>query len=245
MTIQPTLDVAVLGCGEIGNPIYRLCRMAYDEVGAIDTKYSNTDDGRKCYILHVAVPGTLENFDEVVLEQIKQREPVLVVINCTVEPGTTERIKQQTRSEVAHVQVHGKHSGNAMVSDILRYPCFISCASANGRELARIHYRNLGVPDKNFRMYSKPIVGELMKLCATTLFGLLITWENVVDDIAKSFGVSYDDLSDYKDLNAPDFDVLNRHPGHIGGHCVMSNIEILKKAYPCKLWDFMVEKNES
>ena len=84
----------------------------------------------------------------------------------------------------------------------------------------------------------------MVKLLATTFFGYLIVWAQEVERLSRQSGIPYAELMSFTRLNASDFMIEGKYPGVIGGHCVMSNIEILRRHFPSPLWDLMKQSND-
>ena len=86
--------------------------------------------------------------------------------------------------------------------------------------------KNCGIKTK---LMSTPETLELAKiLCDTTYLGWLINYSQITNVIAKNFGVDYDEMWTFSDEihkflgNRP-----KMYPGHIGGHCVIPNLELI------------------
>jgi hypothetical protein len=88
------------------------------------------------------------------------------------------------------------------------------------------------------------LAGEIVKLLATTFFGYLVVWTQVIERLSSQSGLPYEELMSFTKLATSDYEIDNKFPGVIGGHCVMPNIAILQKAYPSPLWDFMKKSND-
>jgi hypothetical protein len=76
---------------------------------------------------------------------------------------------------------------------------------------------------------SKPETLELAKIiCDTSYLGWLINYSQISNQIAKSYGVDYDEMWSFSDEihkilgNRP-----KMFPGYIGGHCVIPNLELI------------------
>ena len=72
---------------------------------------------------------------------------------------------------------------------------------------------------------------ELAKLAETTYFGVIIAFAQELNRYAAAAGADYDEAASFFD----EVDYLPRtryFPGVIGGHCVMQNIELLRKYDP-------------
>jgi hypothetical protein len=84
----------------------------------------------------------------------------------------------------------------------------------------------------------------LCKLLATTFFGYLIVWAQELERLSDRSGVPFEELMAFTKLQADDFAIANKTSGVIGGHCVMPNIEILRKSFPSPLWEALWQSNE-
>src|SRR5205807_3945840 len=78
------------------------------------------------------------------------------------------------------------------------------------------------------KVLSAPEATELAKLTETTYFGLLIAWAQEVERYCDRLGQGYADVVSFYD-EISFFPRVKYFPGIIGGHCVMPNIEILRK----------------
>lgn len=124
------------------------------------------------------------------------------------------------------------------------YPKFVATKSDAAFAKARAVLVAMGhPPDKVIRL-SSTLAGELSKLLATTFFGYLIVWTQEIERLGQRTGISFDELMSFTRLGAEDFRIEGKFPGVIGGHCVMQNIEILRRTYPSPLWDYMQLSNE-
>ncbi|MCD6303454.1 MAG: hypothetical protein J7M21_00655 [Planctomycetes bacterium] len=238
--------VVVAGCGEIGRPIYQLCCGAYAQVIVEDPAYGPAEPAKyDVAALHVAIPGSLPNFVEIVDGYVERYDPPVILINSSTVPGFTDKLAARYGVDrVVHCQVHGKHHGGRMRRDMLRYPKFLATTSDAAFEKAREVFEAMGHPPENIVRLSSPLAGEMCKLLATTFFGYLIAWTQEIERLSDQCGVPYEELMAFTRLETDDFRIDNKFPGVIGGHCVMPNIAILQKAYPGPLWDFIEQSND-
>jgi len=77
-------------------------------------------------------------------------------------------------------------------------------------------------------MLSSPEATELAKLTETTYFGLMIAWAQEVERYCDQSAVDYREVTSFYD-EIGFFPSVKYFPGIIGGHCVMPNIEILRR----------------
>lgn len=93
------------------------------------------------------------------------------------------------------------------------------------------------------RVLSSPEATELAKLTETTYFGLIIAWAQEVERYCDQLGLNYDEIvSIYEEV--PFFPRVKYFPGVIGGHCVMSNIEILSRLNRSELLKAIESSNQ-
>jgi UDP-N-acetyl-D-mannosaminuronate dehydrogenase len=112
-----------------------------------------------------------------------------------------------------------------MLDDLRKYVKFIGASSPAVAEHAATHFKSVGLRTKTL---SSPEAAELAKLTETTYFGLMIAWAQEVERFADRVGVKYEEVvSFYEEIGF--FPPVKYFPGVIGGHCVMPNIELLKR----------------
>jgi hypothetical protein len=236
----------VAGCGEIGGPISQLSRGGFAQVILVDPTLSPPED--PCFpveALHIAFPGSLKDFVPAVIAYAERYRPSITLVHSSSEPGLVEQIAAHLGEDsVVHSQVHGKHQGQRMRSDMLRYPRFVATRSDAAFEKARAVLIKMGhAPDRILRLNS-PLAGELSKLLATTFYGYLIVWTQEVERLSDRSGIPYDELMSFLRLESADFSIAGKFPGVIGGHCVMPNIDILRRTYPSSLWEYLKRSND-
>lgn len=235
----------VAGCGEVGKPIYQMCRGGYRQVIAEDPLAG--DPEAPLYpveALHIVLPGSLPDYARIVRGYFEKYRPQIMLIHSSTVPGITEQLANSLgEAFVVHTQVHGKHSGNNMRRDMLRYLKFVATRSDAAFEKAKVALEAIGHPAQNIVRLSSPLAGELVKLLATTFFGYLIVWGQEVERLSEVSGIAYEELMSFTKLETDDFRIDNKFPGFISGHCVMQNLAILQKTFPLKIWDFIEESN--
>lgn len=245
MAILLEQTIVVAGCGEIGRPLYRLSRGGFADVLAVDPTLPDPGPPKHAVLaVHVAIPGSVPDFERVVAGYLDRYSPEVVLIHSTTQPGTTDSLVEMLGVDrVAHCQVHGKHAGDRMRRDMLFYPKFVATESDVAFGAACRALAPMGHPPKDIRRLDKPLAGELSKLLATSYFGYLVAWAQEVDRLADRAGVSYEELMSFAELETTDFHIRGKFPGVVRGHCVMPNIEILRQSYPSPFWELMYESN--
>lgn len=213
--------VMVIGLGEIGKPLFEVVSKHCKTVG-VDI-VPPADPPGDVDVMHVCYPFKIKDFIGETARYIERFHPGLTVIHSTVAVGTTRAVAERTGATVVNSPVRGKHT--RMAADLLRYDKFVGgIDSASGERAAR-HFESVGMKT---RLLSSPEATELAKLTETTYFGLIIAWAQEVERYCDQLGQNYDEVvSIYEEI--PFFPPVKYFPGVIGGHCVMSNIEILNQ----------------
>lgn len=211
--------VMVVGLGEIGKPLLEVISRHYKAVG-IDIVPPSEAPG-EIEVMHVCFPFKIKDFIGETARYISTYHPHLTVINSTVSVGTTRAIAKRTGAVVVNSPVRGKHT--RMAEDMIRYHKFIGGVDKESAEKAAKHFESIGM---KVRVLSSPEATELAKLTETTYFGVLIAWAQEVERYCDQFQLNYDEVVSVYDEVAF-FPPVKYFPGVIGGHCVMSNIEIL------------------
>src|SRR5260370_2760048 len=86
------------------------------------------------------------------------------------------------------------------------------------------------------RRMDKPETLELAKLAETTYFGVQIAFAQDLDRYARRVGADYEQAINF--FEEVDFLPRPRYfPGVIGGHCVLPNIQLLRKLAGSPLLD--------
>lgn len=214
-------SVVVVGLGEVGRPLLELLSEHYNVIG-VDISPPDVPMG-KVDVLHICYPFTIKNFADETARYIDLFNPTLTVINSTVAIGTTRAIAARTGATVVNSPVRGKHV--RMLEELRTYTKFVGAIDpASGRRAAK-HFESAGLKTK---ILSAPEASELAKLTETTYFGLMIAWAQEVERYCDQVSQSYDEIvSFYEEIAF--FPRTKYFPGIIGGHCVMPNIEILRK----------------
>lgn len=219
--MNTTDKVMVLGLGEIGKPLSEVISKYHKTVGLDITPLAEPPG--EIDVMHVCYPFKINDFIGETVRYMKEYQPGLTVINSTVSVGTTRAIAERTGMAVVNSPVRGKHAH--MAQDLLRYDKFVGGTDKDSAERAARHFESIGM---KVRVLSSAEATELAKLTETTYFGVIIAWAQEVERYCDQFGLNYDEvISIYEEV--PYFPPVKYFPGVIGGHCVMSNIEILRR----------------
>lgn len=233
MAGQKTL---VIGLGEVGKPLYDLLRERHDTVGM---DLAPVEVPERVDVLHVCYPFEIPDFLGETARYIARYQPALTVINSTVAIGTTRAVAERTGAAVVNSPVRGKHA--RMLEEMRFYTKFLGALDPAAARNAEEHFQSAGVKTKTL---SSPEASELAKLTETTYFGLLIAWAQEVERYCDQTGASYDEVvSIYEEIGY--LPRVKFFPGTIAGHCVMPNIEILKRFTKSELLDMIQSSNRS
>ncbi len=214
-------SIVILGLGEVGRPLFELLSKHYKTIG-VDLVPPKESVG-KVGILHVCYPFEIKDFIGETARYIDLFKPKLTVINSTVAVGTTRAIAQKTGAPMAHSPVRGKHV--RMLEELRSYTKFIGATDPASGKYAAEHFEGAGLKT---RVLSAPEATEVAKLTETTYFGLMIAWAQEIERYCDQSGQAYDEIGAFYEEIAF-FPKTKYFPGVIGGHCVMPNIEILRK----------------
>jgi UDP-N-acetyl-D-mannosaminuronate dehydrogenase len=227
--------VIVAGLGEVGKPLLRILERRYHCIG-IDVEPVEVNE--PCSILHVCYPFQIHNFVETTAAYIEAFKPKLTIINSTIAVGTTREVQKCVASPLAYSPVRGKHA--KMEEDMLRYQKFVAAIDSTASDIAVRHFSDAGFNVATFPTLES---GELAKLLETTWLGMLVGWAQEIERLAASCGATYEDVNAF--ILEIDYLPKGVFPGHIGGHCVMPNIAILRKRFQSRFLDAIVESNDS
>jgi UDP-N-acetyl-D-mannosaminuronate dehydrogenase len=228
-------SVVVLGMGEVGQPLFRILSRRFPCV-AVDV--DPVELHVSCSVMHVCYPFQIDDFVGTTVRYITKYRPALTIIHASVAPGTTGNIHEASgKSALAYSPVRGKHT--KMEKDLLRYRKFVAGCDQESTHLAQRHLEEAGFRTDAFRT---PEVAELAKLLETTGLGMLIAWAQEVERLALRHGASFSEVNAF--IEEIDFLPSHVFPGHIGGHCVMPNIAILRTRFRSSFLDAIVDSNE-
>lgn len=231
--------VGILGFGEVGKAIAKFYT-------APRIKDLNRDDGLQGVdILHVCIPYS-KKFIDIVAKEIRAIKPSLVIIHATIAPGTTKTLAEKFANiSIVHSPIRGVHP--RLYEGVKTFVKFIGAQSKKAGQRAQAHLEGLGITTK---IMLPAATTELAKLLDTTYYGLAIAFHGEAkkmcdelclnfDDVMTEFNTTYNE--GYKKLGKQNVlrPVLAPPKGGIGGHCVISNIKILKQFFDSKALDLI------
>jgi UDP-N-acetyl-D-mannosaminuronate dehydrogenase len=219
--VKTQTKVAVVGLGEVGKPLFELISTYHDAIG-VDIS-PPPEPIEKVEVLHVCYPFQIRDFIGETVRYIELFKPKVTIVNSTVAVGTTRSIAERSGAAVVNSPVRGKHA--RMLEELSKYTKFIGATDAVSGRLAAEHFEALGLKTKTL---SSPEATELAKLTETTYFGLLIAWAQEIERYCDQSDTAYEEVISFYD-EVKFFPPVKYFPGVIGGHCVMPNIEILRR----------------
>lgn len=220
-TVKARQRVVVVGLGEVGKPLLQILSERHVVTG-VDI-LPPTEPIGQVDVLHICYPFQIKDFVGETARYIELFNPRLTVINSTVAVGTTRAVAQRSGKFVVNSPVRGKHA--RMVEEVRRYAKFVGATDPASAQEAAEHFESVGMKT---RILSSPEATELAKLTETTYFGLMIAWAQELERYCDQAGQSYEEIVAFYD-EISFFPKVKYFPGIIGGHCVMPNIEILRK----------------
>lgn len=228
-------ETLIVGLGEVGAALAEVIErrtpvLRHD----IEPREFDTPIG----VMHICLPfHSSTEFEETVCGYVARFDPALTIVNSTVLPGTTSALARRTGKPLAYSPVRGKHV--RMAQDLLHYVKYVAAANDQVAARAQRHFEDAGM--KTRRM-NKPETLELAKLAETTYFGVQIAFAQELDRYAHRVGADYDEATSFFD--EVEFLPRTRYfPGIIGGHCVIPNIQLLRKLADSPMLDAILESN--
>ena len=218
----------ILGMGEVGLTLFDLLsERGFDCIG-IDIDRSKEKNleylNKNPQFLHVCLSGELDEFENIVLNQIKKYHDLrAVIIHSTVKPRTTKSIQDKIEIPVFYSPVRGVHK--RFLEDVKRYTKFVAC-DLEIDENIKSEIKNRF---KKVQWMSNTKTAEFAKILVdTTYYGWLINYAQMTKMICEKEGVNFDEMWKFSDEiheflgNRP-----KMFPGIIGGHCVIPNLNLI------------------
>lgn len=238
MTDSMKKTTLIIGLGEVGWPLLQVVRQQEPDAIGIDIEPVNVDV--PIGIMHICFSFQgLAQFQSAVTMHVRQYQPELIVINSTIIPGTTRAIERDCGVPCVYSPIRGKHT--RMAEDLYKYVKFVAGADLRATERVAEHFKTAGLRTDAM---STPEALELAKLLETTYFGLMIAWAQEMNRFAQSVDADYLEIGRFFGEIAYLPGVLFQ-PGHIGGHCVMPNIELLQQCFKSDFLAVIKSSNET
>ena len=223
----------VVGLGEIGKPMFKLISKSVKTVGYDKNTKLNPKSNQKYMelptrFIHICIPFN-KFFYTNLKKSTRKFSPKSIVIHSTISPGTTSWLQSKFNIPVIYSATRGVHK--RMLRDLRRYTKFFAIQkNAPDAKWASSQFsllmKKAGVKTKRM---SNPLTLELGKIvCDTSYYGWLINYAQISQNIALKHKVDYNEMWSFADEihkflgNRP-----KMFPGHIGGHCVIPNLELI------------------
>jgi UDP-N-acetyl-D-mannosaminuronate dehydrogenase len=247
-------NVLVIGLGEVGQPLYELLKentsfnvfgLDLNKEKMHEIRLNESDFPSEIEVMHVCIPcSDKTKFVNTIVDYVHHFNPKLVIIDSTVELGTTlDVFRHCGNCLVAHSPIRGVHkSTDYMKKELKRWTKYIGGATPEAAEKSRKHFYQLGLKTK---VLKSCVETELAKLFETTYRAWMIACFQEMHRISRYIGASFDDVVDFiEDTHRVRHDRPVMFPGVIGGHCQIPNTELLLKTYDSKFLEIILESNE-
>ena len=223
----------VVGLGEIGSNLTALLKESKRSVCGFDKNQKlSFGEPRDIDLMHICIPYS-KSFTRTVLKYHQKWKPKGTVIHSTVKPGTTKTIHEKLpKGNVVYSPMRGVHT--RMHQDIKRYTKFYAFYPETDEKIFEECFRD----DCHLKIekYSTPLALELAKILVdTSYYGWIIAYGQLVDKVCKNYSLDYDELWEFATEihaflgNRPKTYV---DPKGIGGHCVLSNLDLIEDVLP-------------
>jgi UDP-N-acetyl-D-mannosaminuronate dehydrogenase len=243
--------VLVVGVGEVGRSLFGLLKQSKKfDVYCWDTdkkKMQNIqqkDPPKKVDVLHLCYPcSNQEDFVKTTVDYMKRFKSELTIINSSVPPGTTEKVHKLSGGHIVHSPIRGMHTSlETMKRDLLFWTKYVGGVDKKSAELARRHFEEMGLKTK---VLSGTVETELAKLFSTTYRAWMIACFQEMHRISRKFGADFSQITDFlEDTHKVRFDRPVHFPGVIGGHCLISNTELLSESVDSEFLKLILASNE-
>ena len=232
-------QILIVGYGEVGKSIHKLYtyKEGYD-IHYIDVKKEAQKIPDKIDIIHICIPN-IPTFEDVVCDYWYAFKPELIIIHSTVIIGTTRKIKEEcgNKANIVHSPVMGVHPH--LTESIQTFTKILGSCKKKESIKASKHFEDIGV---KCLIYKTPEDSEAAKLLSTTYYGWNIMFNKFIHRFCEENDLNFDEVYTttneiYNDgfekmgmrhVNRP---ILKYVDGKIGGHCILSNMKILKNIF--------------
>ncbi len=244
--------VLIVGLGEIGRAFFELLKEnASFTVYGLDLDKAKMralgQDQRKIPKLdtmHICYPcKNQDSFVAQVAGYAKRFKPNLLIINSTVPPGTTKKIRQVCTCLVAHSPARGVHkSPEHMKWEIKRWIKYVGGTDEKAADATCKHFKRMGLKVKKLKSC---IETELAKLFETTYRAWMIVCFQEMHRMSRAFCADFDEVVDFlEDTHRVRLDRPIMFPGFIGGHCLIPNTELLLQSYDSEFLKLILKSNQ-
>jgi len=242
------MNIGILGVGEVGGAIKKIA--GENHIVFTANRKNDSIKGNKIDVLHICIPYN-GDFIKNVIKAIKDYIPTLTIIDSTVPLGTTYKIYNKTKALICHSPIRGIHPN--LYQGIKTFVKYVGPTSVEAGKMAKKYYQDLGIKTQLFKD-SKTT--EISKLMDTTYYGWNIIFQKEMYKICNENNIPFEEAytkwnetynRGYKKLKMPHVvrPVLKNYSGKIGGHCVISNCQILEKTLTNPISKIILKQNET
>lgn len=260
-------NILCCGFGEVGKGIVQLDKESGYVVDIHDpfkNYYINREIDHD--LIHICFPYKKFKCFKKSIGKILDQLPIrkrsfkrFIVINSTIQRGVASKLQNRMKEYmIIHSPVRGTHPN--ILDGLKKYVKFVGYADLYGRLsftsfILKDYYESLGIEYQILKSADECALG---KIITTTHYGLEIAFCNVVNSLCEEFGIDFNESYRLfmKDENIGREYIKNKNgrarakeliprpimtPGRIGGHCVIQNLQFLKK--DCKKLYKFIKKN--
>ena len=246
----------LIGFGEVGSALYDILNerrhiLIHDPPKGFEEPFPRKD---AIEWMHVSIPYS-DSFIDTVLEYRNDFYPRFIVIHSTVPVGTTRTLCEKMGAHgsgefgsfyVYYSPIRGRHPN--LSRGIRSFPKWYASEWDGNADFAFEGY--FAMAGMQTRKAPNTDILELMKLWETTSFALqLIMWAEIENETKtlpgeyqRNIGAMKSWLWEKRKCYDGDIGlvpVLDLVPGPLGGHCLRSNIELVRDRIHPSLYDWL------
>lgn len=242
--------VGILGHGEVGSAIARICREAKFEVLIRELTFDQIKD-KKVDFLHVNIPEKdNRQFVDTIVKNIKELSPGLTIINSSVQIGTCRKIQKLTGADIVHSPILGSHP-YLYQSIKFNFPKIIGPVNNDSLKKAKLHFKTLKLKTEILDSSETSEAAKLLDLVHYAWDIVLCKWTS---EVCKDLSLNFDQIyTRYNNTYNKGYSKLRpnvRRPiliptdGPIGGHCVIEGTILFDKAYPNRFTKLILQEQK-
>lgn len=211
--------------GEVGSALFEIIEESKQEVIGIDRDviyHNNLVNAYNFDFIHICINNS-PLFITTVMEYIKKYalETTIIIIHTTVKPGTTDLIIHEF-DNVVYSPVRGKHP--TLKGDLRKYTKYFSHRRRVILAKVGLMYSSLSIPNLGLR--EGPLSLEIAKPVNTTYFGYMLAFfQDLAIMTKQDKRINLETIIRF--IASTDERFVPPYIEAIGGHCIISNLELL------------------
>jgi acetyltransferase-like isoleucine patch superfamily enzyme len=227
----------IIGYGEVGQGLEKVLieQDGKENVAWYDLASTCAALQSMYHVVHICFPYC-KNFENIVLDYLRDFEPNYCVIHSTVQVGTTRKIQDRTTVRVFVSPIQGAHPG--LDKGIRAFKKWVGVKGLEEVEIGEAAARKIFSTLRCRIAYPYETV-ELAKLLDLSRYGLSISFAKEQNEICKEHGVQYSEVVKEWELDYNEGLMLEGRSqyirpiiyppeGKIGGHCVVAAMEKIR-----------------